>query len=93
MGEIEGLDRTGNRIIRVLRLDSEDATRYRRNILKIVRLLAIHDEVVFREWVGFPPELPDLRPPHRRNRGNTRPEGLNENVLARCERNELPEWY
>jgi DUF971 family protein len=93
MGEIEGLNPTGTQIIRVLSLDSEDATRFRRNILKTVRSLAIHDEAAFREWVGYPAELPVLRPPHRRNPDNTRPEGLDESALALRERNELPEWY
>lgn len=93
IGEIEGLDATGNQIIRVLGLDSEDATRYRRNVIAIARSLAIHDESMFREWVGFPSELPDLRPPRRRNPDNTRPEGVNESHLARHERNELCEWY
>lgn len=93
MGEIEGLDPTGTQIISVLRLDSEDATQFRRHMLEIARLYAIHDEAAFRKWAGFPPELPALHPPHRRNPGNTRPEGLNESALALRERNELPEWY
>ncbi len=92
-GEIEGLDATGTQVIRVLGLDSEDATRFRRNILRIARSLAMNDEVAFREWVAFPPILPELRPPHRRNSGNMRPEGLNDSALALKERNELPDWY
>lgn len=93
VGEIEGLDAQGHYIILVLRLDSEDATRFRRNMLELLRSLAIHDEVMFRRYVGFPPELPDLRPPRRHNRGNTRPEGVTECCHARFERRELPEWY
>jgi hypothetical protein len=93
MGEIEGLDPLGDRIIKVLRLNSDDSTRYRRLQIGIARSLAKTDEDRFRELVGFPLELPDLRKPKRRVSGNTRPGGLDDSYLARRERNELPEWY
>jgi hypothetical protein len=93
IGEIEALDNTGERIVQVLRLDSEDATGFRRRILKTLHSLAVHDEATFRDWVSFPPNLPDLRPPNRRNPGNSRPAGLVESALAVHERGELSEWY
>lgn len=93
MGEIEALDVNGERIIQALRLDSEDATGFRRRILALLHSYAIHDEAAFREWVGFPRALPDLRPPKRRNPGNTRSEGLLDSALAVFERGELSEWY
>jgi len=92
-GEIEAIDITGERVIQILRLDSEDATGFRKRILTILHSLAVHDEASFRDWVGFPRDLPDLRPPKRRNPGNTRPEGLSESALAVHERGELSEWY
>lgn len=95
VGEIEAINENefGERIIRVLRLDSEDATGFRRRILEMLRSFAITDEAQFREWIGFPNELPNLRRPKRRNKGNTRPGGLNQSALYLRENGTLSEWY
>ena len=93
MGQIEALNDSGERIIRILRLDNDDATGFRRRVLAILRSLAVNDETTFREWVGFPNDLPDLRPPKRRNPNNTRPDGLHQSALQQREEGTLPEWY
>lgn len=93
MGEIEALNISGERIIQVLRLDSVDSTGFRRRVLSMLRSLAVTDERTFREMVGFPKDLPDLRPSKRRNKGNTRPAGLDQSDLNLRESGMLSEWY
>ena len=93
VGEVEALNELGERIIRILRLDSEDATGFRRRMFAILRSLAINDVRMFRQLVGFPSDLPDLRAAKRRNRDNTRPEGIRQSALQLRENGTLPNWY
>lgn len=93
IGEIEALNEMGERIIAVLRLDSEDATGFRRRILSMLRSLAINDEASFRDWVGYPDYLPNLSETNRRNSGNTRPDGIHGSAFEEREKGRLPDWY
>jgi len=93
IGEIEALNKAGEKIIRVLRLDNEDATGFRRRMLAILRSLAVNDEPTFRELVGYPRDLPDLRGARRRNPGNTRPDGVEQSALQLREDGQLLEWH
>ncbi len=59
--------------------------------MRIVTLAEERDADLFRQLVGFPNDLPDLRklkPPH-----NHRKEGLGECWFARYRRGELPSVY
>jgi hypothetical protein len=93
MGEIRALQAPGERIIRVLGLDSEDATAYRRKWLRILRAVAATDERLFRELVGYPQDLPDLAPGRRRPKENNRPGGLAESAYQLRQAGRLPDWY
>ncbi len=93
VGEVEALNDTGERVISVLRLDSEDAIGFRRRMFSILRSLAVNDEATFRQLVGFPSELPDLRGAKRRNPGNTRPAGIRLSAFQLRENGTLPSWY
>jgi hypothetical protein len=92
-GQIEAYDgnKVGERIIRVLRLDSEDATRVRRQLITILRSLAQTDESVFREFIGFPSKLPDLRSANAPE--NKRQQGLEQSAHHLLKTGRLPEWY
>lgn len=91
MGEIKALNEIGERIIGVLRLDSEDATGYRRRWLGVLYCAAATDEKLFRELVGYPKELPNLFP--RKPIGNDRPDGLAKSAYHLKHLGRLPEWY
>jgi hypothetical protein len=93
IGEIEARNTTGERIIRVLRLDSEDATQMRRGWLGILRSVAQTDEALFRGFIGYPKNLPDLRPSAKRPTRNNRPTGLKQSAFVCREAGLLAEWY
>ena len=92
MGEIAALNDPGQQIIRVLRLDSEDATAYRRLWLAILRNAARSDEELFRQLVGYPHDLPDLSS-KRVPGSNDKPHGVAESAYELRRLGRLPEWY
>jgi hypothetical protein len=92
MGCIEA--RNGNKlgelIIRVLRLDSEDATNTRRLWLELLRATAQVNEGLFRELIGYPRKLPNLR---AAKVDNKRESGLSQSAKDLADSGRLPEWY
>lgn len=77
-GIIVPLTENGWRLIRILHLDGEDATRWRRKLLELLRRALAKSPVnmaVLQQWFGFPEELPDLAA-LRPAGGNTRPTGI-----------------
>lgn len=80
----------GDWIIRVLRLDSEDATQIRRDWIGILRSVARTDEQLFRKFIGYPKNLPDLRAAKVRN---TRESGLRQSAKELLDNRNLPDWY
>jgi hypothetical protein len=92
MGCIEARDgnKIGEQIIRVLRLDSEDATNTRRLWLELLRAAAQANEKLFRELIGYPKNLPDLRATQVKN---TRELGLDQSAKHLNDGGTLPEWY
>jgi hypothetical protein len=92
MGCIEARDgnKIGEQIIRVLRLNSDDATQIRRDWIGILRSVARTDEKLFRKFMGFPKQLPDLR---RANAQNTRTIGLDQSAKHLHDTGKLPQWY
>ncbi|HJZ94298.1 MAG TPA: HNH endonuclease [Gemmataceae bacterium] len=91
-GTIIGFSRRARRIIRVLGLDDAEFTLYRARWIKIVALAKEHDADLYRQLLGFPDDLPDLRslrPPG----GNTRPNGIKQSHFCRREKGELPPIY
>jgi hypothetical protein len=80
----------GEQIIRVLRLDSEDATNTRRLWLELLRAAARVNENLFRELIGYPKNLPDLCGAKARNK---RESGLDQSARHLSDVGTLPEWY
>ena len=81
----------GDWIIRVLRLDSEDATQIRRDWIGILRSVARTHEQLFRRFIGYPRNnLPDLQACKVRN---TRRSGLGESAKQLLDNGKLPDWY
>jgi hypothetical protein len=92
MGEIFSLNQIGQKIINVLRLDSDDATEERKKWLRILRSVARTDEDWFRKLIGYPSELPNLR--RATPKGNSRREGIESSAqVLRDEQKRLPGWY
>jgi hypothetical protein len=91
MGCIEARDgsKLGEKIIRVLRLDSDDATQIRREWIGILRSVARTDEPLFRKFIGYPEKLPDLRGAKARN---IRERGLDRSARHLSDAGALPEW-
>ncbi len=90
-GSLYAPDRETRRLIRQLDLNSPRLKSWRSMWMRIVTLAEERDADLFRQLLGFPNDLPDLRklkPPN-----NHRQEGLNECWFARYRRGELPSVY
>lgn len=90
-GTLVGLTGDADRIIRLLCLNSPKQTRWRRTWIRIIELAEERDPDLFRELMGYPDDLPNLR--RCRAPENTRPDGIKDSCFARRERGELPEIY
>ncbi|MGO8699345.1 MAG: hypothetical protein ACLQVY_16685 [Limisphaerales bacterium] len=77
-------------IIRVLRLDSEDATQVRREWIAILWSVAQTDEELFRKFIGYPKSLPDLQALRAENKRET---GLRQSAKHLLDNGKLPDWY
>lgn len=78
-------------MVGILRLDSQDRTRVRNQMIRTINLAAENDRDLYSEFMGYPRELPDLsklKPPR-----NTRKDGINNSFFARRERGELEDVY
>lgn len=90
-GEIKALNMDGRKIIRILKLDSEDAIADRLKWLTILRCVAQCDEQQFRKLIGYPTVQYDLSKAKVEN--NSRPDGIAESTFERQRAGTLPEWY
>jgi hypothetical protein len=96
-GTIHGLTQAGEKMIRVLRLDRDDLTEFRRRYLRMEEAAAKNPRSdLAREFkasiFSFPQDLPDLcaaRPPG----GNSKPEGANTCYRELRNSGTLPETY
>ena len=92
-GTITALNTSGQRLIRILRLDNDDYTRYRSMMIEMLEILAAETakRKAYVSWMKYPDNLPDLRslqPPT-----NTKPDGVNDCFFDRRARGELDEVY
>lgn len=90
-GHVEALNNDGERLRQVLRLDSPKNVSYRWQLMRTLEALRMEKPDLYREWMRFPDDLPDLRKKHVPN--NTRPEGAVDCYLALRERGVLPPMY
>ena len=90
-GEIEPLNSSGKKLCEVLRLNSISNVTYRNRWIRTLTALKVSDPGLFREYLGFPDDLPDLRA--KRVKHNSRPDGLLNCYFAQRERGELQATY
>jgi hypothetical protein len=92
IGEIEARNnnKLGAQIIGILRLNSEDAIQVRRDWIGILRSVARTDEQLFRKFIGYPRNLPDLSGARV---VNLRESGLYRSARGLRDAGKLPEWY
>jgi hypothetical protein len=90
-GHIRALERDGEKLIQVLRLDSDTNVRYRSLMIRTLEALRTNDPSLFQEYLSFPEDLPDLRKKHVPE--NTQPGGATNCYFALRERGELPAMY
>jgi len=91
-GEVRALNKDGEILIRVLKLNHVNQVRTRQETLRRLNIMARCSPDDWKQMMGFPEELPNLRrksPPG----GNSRIEGLDECCYEQRLRNELPEVY
>jgi hypothetical protein len=81
----------GKALIKKLRLDSDHNVKLRFRWMRMFRTLQLYDPDLFREWMAFPDDLPDLRT--RNSPSNSRPESVLDCFFVRRESERLPEMY
>ncbi len=80
------------RLVRQLDLNDPQFVLWRRQMIRIVELAAVHEPALHRSLLAFPDDLPDLavlRPPG----GNALPDGVSESHFRRRADGTLPETY
>jgi hypothetical protein len=90
-GRIETLNDAGKKLVLTLRLDSASNVRNRYRWMRTLQALSTTDPALYREYMTFPADLPDLR--KKRVPSNTKPEGTDKCYFALRERGELPATY
>lgn len=88
-GVAEAVTIEGAQFIDLCRLNRPARVDFRRRLLN---LLETAEEGVLLDWLGFPPDLPDLAALHPPT-GNARAAGLAESHFERRRRDELPPVY
>jgi HNH endonuclease len=90
-GHVQALNDDGERLKRILGLDSDKNVGYRRRWMRNLDVLRTLDIGLYQEFMGFPDDLPDLR--KKRVPNNTKPEGAADCYFALRERGVLPAMY
>lgn len=90
-GRVEALNDSGKSLVQKLRLNSENNVRYRYRWMRVLAVLQVHNEELYREYMAFPDDLPDLRTKSAPK--NSRPKSVNDCYFALRERGELPATY
>ncbi len=90
-GRIAALNPDGEKLKLVLRLDSEKSVRNRYRWMRNLKALQTQAPDLYREYIGFPEDLPDLRV--KQAPANTKPSGAVNCYFALRERGELPAAY
>ncbi len=90
-GEAQWLNESGELIVELLHLNADDNVRFRKMIFDTMNGLRpdMEDEILS-QWLGFPPDLPNLSTRHAEN---SRPGGIKQSHYERNLRNELPARY
>lgn len=92
-GTVKALNDDGEALIQCLRLNNKPNIRQRWLLIENLTTLEHANPGLFREYMRFPDDLPDLRSPKRRVPNNTRPDGVENCYFALRERGDLPTIY
>lgn len=92
-GEIEALDKNGQKLRDALRLNNKSNTEHRRRWMRTLEALKSSHPLLYQEYMGYPDDLPDLRTPKKRAPKNTKPEGAKNCYFALRERGDLQATY
>lgn len=90
-GGIVALNKNGEKLILVLKLDNKANVVWRRRWIRILNALKTEDPALYRECMGFPQNLPDLRA--KKAPRNSKPESVENCFYVQRERGILPETY
>lgn len=90
-GYVKALNSDGAKLEQALGLNSRSNLQYRSRWMYLLEALRTKEPDLYRELMGFPEDLPDLR--KKRVPRNTKPEGLQNCCFALRERGELPATY
>jgi len=90
-GKIETLNDEGRKLTEVLRLDNAKNVENRYRWMRTLQALGSADPALYREYMAFPGDLPDLR--KKRVPKNTKPTGTESCYFVLRERGELPATY
>jgi hypothetical protein len=90
-GQVEALNEAGESLVKKLRLNNKKNLQQRSRWMRVLAILQLHEPALYREYMGFPDELPDLR--KKRVPLNSRPESVGDCCFALRERGELAAIY
>jgi hypothetical protein len=90
-GEVGALNASGQKLCDVLRLNSKSNVQDRSRRIRVLIALKNSEPGLYRELMGFPDDLPDLRKLKAPN--NTKPEGALNCFFVQRENGTLPETY
>ena len=90
-GRVQALNQHGEKLKQVLLLDSESNVRYRSRMMRTLDALEKADVALYREYMSFPEDLPDLR--IKRVPENKKPDGALNCFFAMRESGKLPATY
>jgi len=90
-GRVKALNANGKKLEQALGLNRPSNLRQRSRWMRTLDALNTNDPDLYREFMGFPDDLPDLR--KKRVPNNTKPDGAANCYFALRERGELPRTY
>jgi hypothetical protein len=89
-GEVEALNASGKKLRDVLRLNHPTNVSYRSRWMRTLQTLQCENPSLYREYMAFPDDLPDLRTKRVKN---SKPDGAENCYFVVRERGELPHTY
>ena len=90
-GRVVALNEDGEKLRQVLLLDSASNVSYRSRLMRTLEVLRNSEIALYREYMGFPEDLPDLRA--KRVPDSQKPDGALNCYFAPRERDELRATY
>jgi hypothetical protein len=92
-GEVESLNDAGEALVKKLRLNSVKNVQYRSRWMRMLATVQLSNPELYREFMGFPDELPDLRTKAKRVPLNSMAGSADDCYFALRERGALPATY